>query len=769
MKMDLERELERELNPQQLEAVKHTEGPLIVFAGAGSGKTKVLTYRIAHLLKLGVSPFQIMAVTFTNRAATEMRERVQQLVGDGQANDVWVRTFHSMAVRILRREERYLPYDRNFIIYDSADQITVMKQCIAELRVDDRKFRPRGVLAEISSCKNELVTPKDYYEMARNVREETIADLYSLYQKKLLQQNAMDFDDLLVQTVELFRSEPLVLEHYQRRFQYVMVDEYQDTNHVQYVLVHQLAGDKQNLCVVGDDDQSIYGWRGADIRNILNFERDFPDVYVIKLEQNYRSTQCILAVANAIISHNRGRKPKELWTSNDVGDPVSCYQALDEKDEARFVTAEISDLVERKEAFYRDCAVFYRTHAQSRVIEEEFIRSGIPYRIYGGVRFYERKEIKDILAYLRLVANPADEVSLRRVINEPRRGIGDTTIARAEEFASSAGKSLAYVLEHSAEIPNLGKRAVNALDGFFKMVNSWRELDDAVPVVSLVERILEETGYLSTLEAERTVEAETRIENLNEFLGVVQQYDSEGIGGTLLDFLEELALVTDIDNYEPGEDAVVLMTIHGAKGMEFPVVFLTGLEEGLFPHVHSLDEEDKVEEERRLCYVAITRAKQKLYLSWAIRRFIYGNSEYKQPSRFLNEIPQEYLCPVVPGSFRLGQGGGGNGTAVSGVSTRNGGGSGALSAASTVGSKVLHNAENAIKERVAGEKEAAAVTAAPSPTSFQVGETIEHKKFGKGVVMEIKTGPGGDLEIYVSFETAGFKHLLAKYAPIKKV
>ena len=416
--MDLERELERELNPQQLEAVKHTEGPLIVFAGAGSGKTKVLTYRIAHLLKLGVSPFQIMAVTFTNRAATEMRERVQQLVGDGQANDVWVRTFHSMAVRILRREERYLPYDRNFIIYDSADQITVMKQCIAELRVDDRKFRPGGCWQRSAVAKMSLLHLRIIMKWrAMCVRKPS--DLYSLYQKKLLQQNAMDFDDLLVQTVELFRSEPLVLEHYQRRFQYVMVDEYQDTNHVQYVLVHQLAGDKQNLCVVGDDDQSIYGWRGADIRNILNFERDFPDVYVIKLEQNSRSTQCILAVANAIISHNRGRKPKELWTSNDVGDPVSCYQALDEKDEARFVTAEISDLVERKEAFYRDCAVFYRTHAQSRVIEEEFIRSGIPYRIYGGVRFYERKEIKDILAYLRLVANPADEVSLRRVINQP--------------------------------------------------------------------------------------------------------------------------------------------------------------------------------------------------------------------------------------------------------------------------------------------------------------------------------------------------------------
>lgn len=498
----MEMNLERELNPQQLEAVRRTEGPLIIFAGAGSGKTRVLTYRIAHLLNMGISPFRVMAVTFTNRAAAEMRERVQQLVGS-DARDLWVSTFHSMAVRILRREARFIPYDRSFIIYDSADQLTVIKHCIEELRVDDRKFRPRGVLAEISSLKNELVTPKEYLELTRNVREETIADLYSLYQKKLLQQNAMDFDDLLVQAVELFRAEPSVLERYQDRFQYIMVDEYQDTNHAQYILVRQLAGGHRNICVVGDDDQSIYGWRGADIRNILTFEKDYPEVHVIKLEQNYRSTQCILAVANALIAHNRGRKPKELWTSNIVGDPGSCYQAFDEKDEARFVAAEISDLVNREEALYRDCAVFYRTHAQSRVIEEEFIRSGTPYRIYGGVRFYERKEIKDILAYLRLVANPADEVSLRRVINEPRRGIGDMTIARAEEAASREGKSLAYVLEHPAGIPDLGRRAISALEGFFRMVNNWRKLDGAVTVASLVERILEETGYLSILEAEK--------------------------------------------------------------------------------------------------------------------------------------------------------------------------------------------------------------------------------------------------------------------------
>lgn len=741
----MEINLDKELNAQQLEAVRQTEGPLIIFAGAGSGKTRVLTYRIAYLLKMGISPFRIMAVTFTNRAAAEMRERVQKLVGS-DARDLWVSTFHSMAVRILRREARFIPYDPNFIIYDDADQMTVMKQCIQELRIDDRKFRPRGVLAEISSLKNELVTPKEYGELTRNVREETIAKLYSLYQKKLLQQNAMDFDDLLVQAVELFRSEPSVLKHYQDRFQYIMVDEYQDTNHAQYVLVHQLAGGHRNICVVGDDDQSIYGWRGADIRNILTFEQDYPDVRVIKLEQNYRSTQCILAVANALISHNRGRKPKELWTSNAVGDPVFCYQSFDEKDEARFVAAEIRDLVNREEAAYQDCAVFYRTHAQSRAIEEEFIRSGISYRIYGGVRFYERKEIKDILAYLRLVANPADEVSLRRVINEPRRGIGETTIARAEEASSREGKSLAYVLEHPEGIPNLGKRAVDALQKFFQMVNNWRKLDGSVTVARLVERILDETGYLSVLEAENTVEAETRLENLKEFLGVAEQYDSGGIDRSLDGFLEELALVTDIDNYEPGENAVVLMTIHGAKGMEFPVVFLTGLEEGIFPHIHSLGEESELEEERRLCYVGITRAQERLYLSWAIRRFVYGSSEPKEPSRFLLEIPQEYLCPAVcKGGRRYS------------------------ADASTADSRDSENIGQAVQESFAANKEAAAVTAPSVSDTFKVGDKVEHKKFGRGVVMETKFGPGGDLEIYVSFEDAGFKHLMAKYAPLKKV
>lgn len=735
----------KELNPAQLEAVLHTRGPLIIFAGAGSGKTRVLTYRIAHLVQMGVSPFRILAVTFTNRAAGEMRERVRQLVG-GAARDIWISTFHSLAVRILRQEVRFLPFDRNFVIYDDADQLTLIKHCLHELNIDDKKFRPRGVLAEISSLKNELIAPEEYRQMTRNMREETISRLFAHYQKKLLQQNALDFDDLLVRTVELFRTEPLVLDHYRHRFQYIMVDEYQDTNHAQYVLVHQLAGGHRNLCVVGDDDQSIYGWRGADIRNILEFEKDYPEARVIKLEQNYRSTQRILAVANAVIAYNRGRKPKELWTSNGIGDPVYCYQAFDERDEAQFVAATIREMINGGEAGFGDCAVFYRTNAQSRSFEEECIRNNIPYRIYGGVRFYERREIKDILAYLRLVANPADEVSLRRIINVPRRGIGEAALARVEEVVLREGKNLALILAEPERIPDLGGRAVKAIREFFRMVDGWRRLEGSIPIAELVERILDETGYCSLLEAEKTVEAETRLENLKEFLGVARQYDS-GPERSLDGFLEELALVADIDNYQAGEDAVVMMTIHSAKGMEFPVVFLTGMEEGMFPHAHALGEEAEVEEERRLCYVGITRAQRRLYFSWATRRYMYGNGISREPSRFLLEIPPEFLYSVVPG----GQ--------------------------NTVEKQKLMSGEreqepgdvSAFKEASAGNEEAAVTAITEQGIIYRVGEKVEHKKFGRGVVMETRTGPGGDLEIFVSFESAGFKHLMAKYAPLKKI
>jgi len=725
-----------ELNPVQQEAVRHVQGPLIVFAGAGSGKTRVLTYRVAYLLKSGVSPFRILAVTFTNRAADEMRQRVRKLAGN-VGRDVWISTFHSLGLRILRQEARYIPYERNFVVYDEDDQLTVIKHCLRELNLDEKRYRPRSLLAAISSLKNELVTPQEYAAHARDPWAEVLAQVYAHYQMKLLQQNAMDFDDLLFQTVFLFRSQPQVLENYQNRFQYIMVDEYQDTNHAQYVLVRQLADGYRNICVVGDDDQCIYRWRGADLRNILDFEKDYPEARVIKLEQNYRSTQRILAVANAVIAHNRSRKPKKLWTSNKIGEAVGVYRAVDERDEASFVFRTIEKLCREEGRNYRDFAVFYRTHAQSRVFEEEFIKNNLPYRIFGGVRFYERKEIKDILAYLRFVANPHDGVSLRRIINVPKRGIGETAVARLEDFARKEGCSLGEVLERLEEVPGLGTRTVRAIRKFLEMVDGWRQEQEELSVAELTEKILKETGYLALLEAEHTVEAETRLENLKEFLAVAREYDDISEDKSLEGFLAQLALVADVDNYRADEDAVVLMTLHSAKGLEFPVVFLTGLEEGLFPHTHSLGDEEEVEEERRLCYVGITRAKERLFLSWASRRYLHGSELLREPSRFLEEIPSELLHPVLPGG-------------------------------ETRPARPSVFTARELLESSPGSQECAATSCA-QVEEFRVGERVEHAKFGVGVVTETKIGPGGDLEIFVAFEEAGLKHLLVKYAPLKKL
>lgn len=736
--------------------MRQAEGALIIFAGAGSGKTRVLTYRIANLLQSGVSPFRILAVTFTNRAATEMRQRVRRIAGDG-ARDVWISTFHSFAVRVLRQEVRYLPYDSNFTIYDNDDQLTVIKHCLQDLDIDDKKYRPRSLLAGISNLKNDLVTPEDYARSARSIREQTLARIYAYYQAKLLQQNALDFDDLLSQTVELFRTEPRVLENYQYRFQYIMVDEYQDTNHAQYELVRLLADGYRNLCVVGDDDQSIYGWRGADIRNILDFEKDYPEARVVKLEQNYRSTQRILAVANSVIAHNRGRKPKQLWTSNGIGEPVYYYQAVDENDEARFVTTAVEKLCREEELQYRDFAVFYRTHAQSRAFEEECIRKNIPYRIFGGIRFYERREIKDVIAYLRFVANPADEISLRRIINVPRRGIGEVTLARATEAAAQDVAGLVDVLSQPGLAPGLGTRTARTLTNFFNMVDGWRRLQEELGIAGLVEKILDETGYRSELVAEKTIEAETRLENLKEFVGMAQRYDEESEDKSLAGFLEQLALVADIDNYQTEENALVLMTVHSAKGLEFPVVFLTGLEEGIFPHARSLDEEQKLEEERRLCYVGITRAEQRLFFSWACRRFLHGDGAFREPSRFLGEIPEEFLYPVIPGGERE------------------------TPEQQVPGTKPKQNQQlppiftgrtllEAAADRESGRTVATGEAVEEQQDNwFQIGDRVEHKKFGQGRVTEVKVGHGGDLEVYVSFDAVGVKHLLVKYAPLQKV
>lgn len=751
--------IESTLNPVQQEAVKHTEGPLIIFAGAGSGKTRVLTYRIAHLLQMGVSPYRILAVTFTNRAAAEMRQRVIQLAGS-PGREVWISTFHSLAVRILRQEARHLPFDRSFVIYDDDDQIAVVKRCLQELQLDDKRYRPRSILAAISMAKNELAGPERLSAQARDSWEETVARVYRLYQEKLLQQNALDFDDLLCQTVQLFQREPLVLENYRNRFQYIMVDEYQDTNRAQYRLVNLLVGNNRNICVVGDDDQCIYGWRGADINNILDFEKDYPEARIIKLEQNYRSTQRILSVANAVIANNRGRKPKALWTSNGVGEPVCCYQALDERDEALFVVKTLKNLSLREQLSYRDFAIFYRTHAQSRAFEEELVRSHIPYRIFGGVRFYERREVKDLIAYLRLVVNPADEVSLRRVINTPRRGIGEAALARAGEVALREQLPLAMVLRRSELVPEVSSRTARALQSFFQMVDGWRR-HPVDSVASLVERILAETGYLEMLGAEKTGEAEARIENLKEFLGVARNFDENGAEKSLEAFLEEIALVADVDNFNSEDDAVVLMTVHSAKGLEFPVVFLTGLEEGIFPHARALGEEEQMEEERRLCYVGITRAQQRLFLSFACRRFLHGSGVFHEPSRFLEEIPEEFLHQVAPGGGNLS---GEHRSGQEGLEAKAVRKPGLINGITT-GKALLEAAALAGADGGVGKTQAGPV---PVP-DFRKGDRVEHKKFGQGRVTEIKTGPGGDVELFVSFDTVGVKHLMAKYAPLRKV
>jgi DNA helicase-2/ATP-dependent DNA helicase PcrA len=746
-----------ELNPVQQEAVEQTEGPVIIFAGAGSGKTRVLTYRIAYLLQQGVSPYQVLAVTFTNRAASEMRQRVAKITGSA-GTEVWISTFHSMAVRILRREVRYLPYDQNFVIFDDDDQMTVAKQCVKELDLDDKKYRPRTMLVEIGAAKNNMVEPGEYLSLARDQRNQKVARVYALYQKKLEQQNAMDFDDLLLQTVKLFRDQPEVLQNYQHRFRYLMVDEYQDTNRAQYLIVNLLAGGSRNLCVVGDDDQSIYGWRGADIRNILDFEKDYPEARVIKLEQNYRSTQRILTVANAVISHNRGRKPKSLWTSNSVGEQVCYYQAYDERDEALFVKTTIEGLVRQGETHYREIAIFYRTHAQSRSFEEDFIRHNIPYRIFGGLRFYERKEIRDTLANLRLVANPSDEVALRRVINVPHRGIGDTALGHLTDYARQSGVSLGQALSRVELVPGLASRTVKALQGFATMVECWRSRAQQ-GVAALTNDILVDTGYRALLVAEHTTESETRLENLKEFLGVAGTYDTESDDRTLAGFLEQLALVTDIDNYQPDDDAVVMMTIHSAKGLEFPVVFITGLEEGIFPHARSIGEEDEMEEERRLCYVGITRAQQRLYLSWASQRFLHGAGSYHEPSRFIAEVPEEFLYPVIPGGAE------GNQVAERSVESPKKESAVKKQLPPLTTGRALLEARSAQAQSAA---QAAAVAVQPD-ASYQAGDRVEHKKFGRGVVKSVQSDRGGDLQVSVQFETYGAKVLMANLAPMKKI
>ncbi|MDN5331735.1 MAG: ATP-dependent helicase UvrD/PcrA [Tepidanaerobacteraceae bacterium] len=726
-----------ELNEEQRKAVTHPGGPLLVLAGAGSGKTRVLTYRIAYLIEhMGVDPGSIMAITFTNKAAEEMKERIERLIP--WAKGMLVSTFHSACARILRSDIEKLGYGRNFVIFDTQDQQVVARDSVKAMGLDEKKYSPQAALNYIGRAKDRLLTPGECYDRAKDIREKTFARIYEFYQKKLKELNALDFDDLIMKTVELFREYPEVLSHYQAKFKYILVDEYQDTNRAQYVLVKLLAEKHRNLCVVGDDDQSIYSFRGADIRNILDFEEDFPDATVIRLEQNYRSTQNILDAANSVISHNLGRKKKNLWTENGKGEKIYLVTLENEHEEAFFIAREIEKLVNARKFNFKDFAVLYRTNAQSRVLEEMMVRMGLPYRIVGGLKFYQRKEIKDIMAYLRVVANPSDDVSLLRIINVPRRGIGEATVYELKRVAEENERSVYDIIKEEAY--NFSSRVSAKLKNFASLINDFIEKQNSLSIPELIAYILEKTGYIEELEAENSPEAQSRIENLKEMVGVAEEFERKFPGASLQDFLAEIALVSDVDELDYNKDAVVLMTLHSAKGLEFPVVFLSGMDEGIFPHSRSMFDEDELEEERRLCYVGITRAKKRLYLTRAWKRNLYGNTSFYSASRFIDEIPARLIKEIGPEDDTLSE-----------------------------GEKVreVKKAETVVP-RKAGTKMPSGNGTRKETLQLNPGDRVKHSKWGEGVVTAVY-GKGEDAEIAVNFASEGTKRLLLKYAPLVKI
>jgi DNA helicase-2/ATP-dependent DNA helicase PcrA len=636
-----------ELNPQQREAVLYTEAPLLVLAGAGSGKTRVITYKIAYLIKeLDIPEDNILGVTFTNKAAGEMKARVAKLLNKG-ASDVWLGTFHSTAVKILRRYGPYVGINNNFSILDEDDQTSLIKEVITELNLDIKRYPPGGFIEKISRAKESLIDPVTYGEFVESYYESIVAKVYQKYQEKLMQNQALDFDDLLMYLVKLFRENEKILSYYQNKFRYILVDEYQDTNYAQYVIVFLLAQAHRRITVVGDDDQAIYSWRGADIRNILEFEKDFPGAKVIRLEQNYRSTQNILDAANRVIAHNKLRKGKNLWTKNEAGNKIKLYIAKDEIAEANFVAREIILLQKREGLNFGDFAVFYRTHAQSRALEEAMIKNGIPYRIIGGIKFYQRKEIKDILAYLRFILNQYDGISLKRIINTPRRGIGDATLSKIVEYANVNGISYLDSMKHLIERGELGKKANKEVDRFINLIEELIAFSKLHSIEDLIIEVLDRTGYIKELAELQTATAQMRIENVEELISVAKEFSKQSEDATLESFLNYISLMSDIDTLEEENSSVVLMTLHSAKGLEFPVVFMTGMEEGVFPHSLSMGEREELEEERRLCYVGMTRAKRYLYLTSAEIRTLYGHTNSNELSRFVKEIPEEYIEPVT--------------------------------------------------------------------------------------------------------------------------
>ena len=796
-----------DLNNEQRLAAETLEGPLLVLAGAGSGKTRALTYRVANLLDHGVPPWSIMAITFTNKAAAEMRERIEKLSG-ASAADVWVSTFHSGCAKILRRDIEKLGYSRSFTIYDDDDQMAVIKEILKRLNIDEKFLPPREIKAKISDAKNKLLGPQEWFEESnRDYRSQMVQDVYTAYEEKLKSSNALDFDDLIVRTLDLFTLHPPVLEAYQRRLRYIHVDEYQDTNYAQYMLVRLLAQHSRNLCVVGDDDQSIYGWRGADIRNILDFEKDFPDARVIKLEQNYRSTANILDAANQVIAVNEKRKDKALWTEQEPGETIRLYRAGDEREEAAYICQQIRELERRGEDASR-FAVLYRTNAQSRVIEEAFVQSGIKYRMYGGLRFYDRKEVKDILAYLRVMVNPADDVSLRRIINVPKRAIGDTTVS---ELVRCAQEESVPLLTACMDIPeSINSRARKNIEKFAELMMNLTMLMDTMKLTQFVQYVIDTTGLESQYSKEDSDEARARVENIREFLGAVQEYEEKADNPTLADYLENVALVTDLDSMTEDGGAVTMMTLHSAKGLEFPNVFMVGMEENLFPSMRSRDDQSRMEEERRLCYVGITRARERLYLTHAARRMLYNQMQFNDRSRFIDDIPVRVITDVSDAS---GWSGGSAGNSASGDGWQSGQWrQPAWSKGSTFGKPAAQQSAWQVKTRPSAPAEAqgkrqsylawsrgsgagmgssarvggtsvsgvqlgmgaqkvvtSAARETQKPALFSAGDHVLHRKYGKGAVIRV-SGSGSDARIMIRFDdsSAGIKEFALAIAPIIK-
>lgn len=729
------------LNKEQKEAVITTEGPLLILAGAGSGKTRVLTYRIAYLIEKGIFPGNILAITFTNKAASEMKERIENLVGE-EARNMWISTFHSACVRILRYDIDKLGFNKNFVIYDTQDQEKVIKECLAELNLDEKVFPPKKMLSEIGDLKDKLEDSDIYYRKnANDYKKRRLAEIYALYQKKLKSNNALDFDDIIMFTVKLLKEHEDIRSYYERKFRYILVDEYQDTNRAQYELVNLLAENHRNLCVVGDDDQCIYKWRGADIRNILNFEEDYPDVKIIKLEQNYRSTKKILDAANSVIMNNENRKDKRLWTENIEGNNIKFYKAETDRHEADFIINEVLKL-KNQGRDYRDFAVLYRTNAMSRVLEEAFVTMSVPYKVVGGLKFYDRKEVKDMLAYLRVINNPLDNISVERIINTPKRGIGNASIDKAKQYAADNDISLYSALLDIDKIDGINKKAQNSIDKFISLMNYYILNRDNIKVSDIINEIMEKTGYIKELEEENTPESMGRIENLKELYSAAVEFEEKAEDKSLAAFLERVALVSDQDELD-NAGGVTLMTIHTAKGLEFPVVFIAGMEEGIFPHYSAQEDMEELEEERRLCYVGITRAKEELYLTCAKERMMFGRTAANPVSSFIEEIPENLIDNISPKTQSFNR---------------------------IYGCDDYYNSYPSMKRHVmqlvSNKNTAPGIINRVSSAEIKAGVRIKHKVFGKGIIIAVKNS-GDDKQITVHFDSAGLKNLLLSVSPIE--